>query len=121
MEWKKPIKLLYPPVWIIALLVPLCTVCLVFIFMNGYEEHPLAYAAYVISFYTLTAIVMRCITVVPKRYRTAKEKVYSNPVGNRYMTDMKFRTHVSLYSSLGINILYVIVNAVSGFTIRFLQ
>ena len=115
MEWKKLIKYLYPPLWIIALLIPLCTAALVYTFIGGYEAHPVAYFTYVLSFYTLTAVVMRCIKVVPKQYRTAKEKVYSNPVGERFMTDMKFRTHVSLYGSLGVNLLYVTLNVVLGF------
>lgn len=114
MEWKKLIKLLYPPVWAIALLVPLCAAALVFIFIGGYEEHPLAYAAYVLSFYTLTAVVMRCIKTVPKQYKSAKKAVYDNPLGNRFMTDMKFRTHATLYGSLAVNLLYVAVNIVSG-------
>ncbi len=115
MEWKKLIKLLYPPVWIIALLVPICTAALVFTFIGGYEMHPLAYFAYVLSFYTLTAVVMRCIKVIPKHYKSAKKRVYDNPVGERLMTDMKFRTHISLYGSLGVNLLYVALNIASGF------
>lgn len=115
MEWKKLIRLLYPSVWTIALLVPICTAALIYTFIGGYEAHPVAYFTYVLSFYTLTAVVMRCIKVVPKQYRAAKERVYANPVGERIMTDMKFRTHVSLYGSLAINFLYVVFNAVSGF------
>ena len=116
MELKKLIKLLYPPVWVIALLVPLCTAALIYTFVGGYEEHPLAYVSYVLSFYTLTCVVMRCIKTVPGYYRTARKKVYDNPLGSRFMTDMKFRTHVTLYGSLLINLLYVGTNIVSGFT-----
>ena len=35
MDWKKLIKLLYPPVWVIALLVPACAAALVLIFLNN--------------------------------------------------------------------------------------
>ncbi len=115
MEWKKLIKLLYPPVWIIALLVPICTAALIYTFIGGYETHPVAYFTYVLSFYTLTTVVMRCIKVVPKQYRAAKKKIYDNPIGNRYFTDHKFKTHVTLYRNLAVNILYVGVNIVSGF------
>lgn len=115
MDWKKLIKLLYPPVWLIILLVPVCTAALVLIFVNNMDTHPVSCVSYVLSFYTLTAIVMRCIEFLPGHYRTAKEKVYSHPVGERIMTDMKFRTHISLYGSLGINLMYVALNAVSGF------
>lgn len=115
MEWKKLIKYLYPPLWVINLLVLICTAALVYTFIGDYEAHPAAYFTYVLSFYALTAVVMRCIKVVPKQYRAAKEKVYDNPIGNRYFTDHKFKTHVTLYRNLAVNILYVGVNIVSGF------
>lgn len=114
LEWKKLIKLLYPPVWVIALLTPLCTAALIIVFMFGYDEHPLAYASYILSFYTLTVVVMWLIKVLPKHYKSAKSKVYSHPLGNRLMTDMPFRTHVSLYGSLAVNLLYVALNVTSG-------
>ena len=114
MKLKDMIKLVYPPVWLIALLVPVCAVTLIYTFVGGYEEHPLAYLVYLLSFYTLTCIVMRCIKTVPKHYRTVKNAVYDNTLGNRFMTDMKFRTHVTLYGSLGFNFLYAAVNIVSG-------
>ncbi len=118
MDWKRLIKLLYPPVWVMILLVPICIAALIFIFVCGHETHPLSYLAFVMSFYTLTVIVVRCIKIVPKRYRFAKEKIYANPVGERFMTDMPFRTHVSLYGSLSVNLLYVVLNLVSGFIYR---
>lgn len=115
MEWKKLIKYLYPPLWVISLLVLVCTAALVYTFIGGYEAHPIAYFTYVLSFYTLTAVVVRCIKVIPKHYKSAKQRVYDNPVCEKFMTDMKFRTHVSLYGSLGVNLLYVALNVVSGF------
>ena len=114
MEWKKLIKLLYPPVWAIALLTPICTAALIIVFLFGYDEHPFAYAAYIISFYTLTVVVMWLIKVLPKHYESIKNKVYSNPLGKRLMTDMPFRTRVSLYGSLAVNLLYVALNVTSG-------
>lgn len=114
MDPKKLIRLLYPPIWIMALLVPLCTAALIYTFVGGYEEHPLAYVTYTLSFYTLTAVVMRCIKILPQHYKAAKNKVYSHPLGSRFMTDIPFRTHVSLYGSLGINLLYAAVNIISG-------
>lgn len=58
---------------------------------------------------------MKCINIVPKHYHAVKSKVYSNPVSECYMTDMKYRTHISLYSSLGINLMYVALNTAFGF------
>ena len=40
--------------------------------------------------------------------------MYSNRYANRYLTDPAFKNHVSLYISLGINLLFAAVNAVSA-------
>lgn len=114
-KYKKLIKLLYPQIWLIIILVVICTAALIYIFINGYDTHPLAFVAYLLSAYTLTTVVMRCIKVIPKHYRTAKQKIYSNPIGERLMTDMPFRTHISLYGLLCINLLYSAFNIVLGF------
>lgn len=98
-----------------VLLSLICTAALIFTFIGGYEKHPLSYVTYILSFYTLTTIVMRCIKIIPLHYTSAKQKLYDNPVGERLMTDMPFRTHVSLYGSLTVNLLYVVLNVVSGF------
>ena len=107
-------ELLYPPLWIIILLIPLCAAALIFIFVGGYEEHPLAYAAYVISFYTLSVTVLRCIRYFPARCRAIKKGVYDHPLGNRLMTDIPFRTRTGLYVSFAVNILYAAFNVISG-------
>lgn len=112
---KKLIKLLYPQMWLISILVVICTAALICIFINGYDTHPLAFAAYLLSAYTLTTVVMRCIKAIPKHYCTAKQKIYNNPIGERLMTDMPFRTHISLYGLLCINLLYSAFNIVLGF------
>lgn len=76
--------------------------------------HPISYGVYVLSFYTLSAAVMRCIDVIPAHYRRARQRVYDNPVTERFVTDRSFRTHVSLYGSLTVNLMYVLVNVISA-------
>lgn len=115
MNYKKLFKsLIQPPTAVAVLLVPLCAASLVWVFVTKRQDSPLAYGVYILSFYTLCVVTWWCIKHLPKQYRTAKDKLYSNPVGSRYMTDMKFRTHVNLYLSLSVNLLYVAVNVVSG-------
>lgn len=114
-RFKKLIKLFYPPIWVIIPLVILCTVTLIYIFIGGYDTCPLAFVIYLLSAYTLAAVVMRCIKAIPKHYHTAKQKIYSNPIGEKFMTDMPFRTHISLYGLLGINLLYSSFNIMLGF------
>lgn len=114
-DWRKiGKKLLYPPIWLVLFFALISTATLIVVFLNGLEEHPAAYVIYVVAFYTLLVITMFCVKVLPERYRQAKQRVYDNKFGNRYMTDVAFRTHISLYASLGINLLYIGINIVSG-------
>ena len=114
-DWRKiGKKLLYPPIGLVLFFVLISTAALIVVFLNGLEEHPAAYVIYVAAFYTLLVITMFCVKVLPERYRQAKQRVYDNKFGNRYMTDVAFRTHISLYASLGINLLYIGINIVSG-------
>lgn len=115
MDWKKiGKKLLFPHILIILILMIVSTVALVYIFVNGLETNPVSYVSYLISFYTLIVLIIYLCMVLPKQYRGIRQKVYDNPWGKRYMTDAAFRTHVSLYLSLGINLLYVGMNVISG-------
>lgn len=114
MKIKKLVKILYPPLWVLIPLVIICIIGLIYIFVSDYSTQWFAYAGYILSFYTLTAVVMLCIKKIPVHYRLAKERVYKNPLGERYMTDMKFRTHISLFASLAVNLLYVGINVISA-------
>ena len=119
MDWKKiGKKLLYPPVWVIALLTVISAAALAFIFIKGLDASPVAYVIYVLAFYTLSILCMFCALVLPKRHRQIMQKIDSNPLGHRYMTDRVFRAQVSLYLSLGINLLYVGINVLSWYLYR---
>lgn len=119
MDWKKLGRtLLFPPVWLMALLTLLSAAGLVMVFVRGWETAPVAYGIYVLSFYTLSTVTLFCLMVLPTRYRKFKRKVLANPWGHRYATDKVFRTKVSLNLSLGINLLYVAVNALSWYLYR---
>ena len=111
MDWKKiGKKLLFPPVWQMGILVFVSVVALPFIFLKGMEDSIPAYIVYALTFYTLTVVTVFCVMVLPKQYGTIKQKIYDNPLGNRYMTDKVFRGKVSLYLSLVISLLYVGTN-----------
>ena len=111
MDWKKiGKKLLFPPIWLMMILVIVSAVALTLIFVKGMEESIPAYIVYVLAFYTLTAVTIFCAMVLPKQYSTIKQKIYDNPLGNRYMTDRVFRTNISLSVSFVISMLYVGIN-----------
>lgn len=114
-DWKTLcIKILFPPAWMIIILTVISTISLVAVFVNGWELSLIAYVTYVISFYTLTVMCIVCWKVIPGYYRVLNERLHENIYADKYMTDVAFKTHIGLYSSLIINLIYVLVNAISG-------
>ena len=103
-------KLLFPPIWMLVILVITSAAALTLIFVNGMEQSIPAYIVYVLAFYTLSVVTIFCAMVLPKQYSTIKKKIYDNPLGNRYMTDRVFRTNISLSISFVISMLYVGIN-----------
>ncbi len=119
MDWKKFWrKVLFPPVWLIIILTIFSAAVLVLVFAKCWESSPAASIAYVMSFYALTILSLAFWKVFPKYYGNIKEIVYRNKYANQYLTDVTFKTNITLYRSLAINLLYVAVNAVSAVIYR---
>ncbi len=86
----------------------------------------LQYASYLASAY---ALVVTCTGLVyvntaidgVKRFisnRPLIKKLRSTAVGEKYMTDVRFRAGVSLYQGFFVNLLYIVMKLVSGIVYR---
>ena len=93
---------------------------LIAVFVKGWDESPIAYAVYVLSFYTLCVLCVYFSMVFPKKFREIKQRVYDHPLGNRYMTDAAFKVRISLITSLGINLAYSALKLGTGIYYRSL-
>ena len=114
MDWKKiGKKLLFPPVWLMVILVIVSAAAVTFVFVKNMEQSIPAYVVYGLASYTLSVATAFCIMVMPKHYSTIKRRIYDNPLGNRFMTDRVFRTNISLSVSFLISMLYVGINLLS--------
>lgn len=61
MDWKKiGKKLIFPPIWLMIVLIVISTVSLVLVFVKGLDESPIAYVTYVVAFYTFSVICVFC-------------------------------------------------------------
>lgn len=107
-------KLLFPPLWVIGVLMIFSTIALIWVFINGLEASLIAYPLYVVAFYTLVILSLACWKTIPNYYKRLKGRVHENEYASRYLTDAAFKTHVNLYGSLGVNLIYVLVNAVAA-------
>lgn len=99
-----------PPGFVIFLLVPITTVALIYVFLKDLTEHPVTYFVYALSFYTLVVFSVWLFSVFPKRIKSWKKRIYNTKLGNRFFSDVQFRTHVMLYFSLAVNLFYVLFN-----------
>lgn len=114
-RWKKLINgVLYPPLWLIMILIVISAVGLTFVFVRQGTSHPVSIALYVISFYTLSVLCLALVRHLPDWFRRGKDKAYELKYTKLYLTDPEFKTQLTLYGSLGINLLYVGTNAVSA-------
>lgn len=108
-------KLFFPGKAPMLLLTPASALLLAWVFAFDHEDHALAYFAYVLSAYTLVVLCLAGYRQGKKGIAAVKSK---NRHVNRYLNDALFRTHVSLYTSLAVNVIYAIAKFVSGILFR---
>lgn len=107
-------KMLFPGVAAVLISVPIAAVLLVYTFAFGHENSPIAYLAYIFSAYSLTIL---CVWVAKNGGNAKKEiqsTIHQNDLAHRYLTDISFKMQVSLYLSLGINMLYAAMKLFCG-------
>lgn len=96
------LKLLYPGIFLTILFVVIAVGFLTFIFMTNRQESLLAYVSYVYSAYALVVLVVGISGIINK----IKNIIYNNPYGKRYLSDIEYRSTLSLYQGFFINLLY---------------
>lgn len=117
---KKVLKKVFflPPLPTVLIAVP----SFVFVFVmlgTGKDQSVLSYAAYGLSAYAMI-ITVTGISGVVRALRQGVDnlslikKIRSIPVGERYFSDVKFRSEIALYRGLLINLLYVAMKLFAG-------
>lgn len=103
MSWKKIGQaILFPPIAIMIILIPIATVMLIGSMVYIGTESVIAIISYVISAYTLTIWCFKIPNIV-KYIKAFKEE---NRYVRKWQEDTRLRINVSLYSSLIWNVLY---------------
>ena len=112
MNWKKIGKaLLYPPIALMVVLVPIATVFLAFSMIFWGTESIIAIISYVLAAYTLTVWCFK----IPYLIRFFKAFKQENKYAQRWITDERLRVLFSLYGSLIFNTLYAVFQLWLGF------
>ena len=103
-------KLLFPGMAVVILSVPLAAALLFYTFAVAGEKSPVSYVAYVFSAWSLVIV---CAALVPA-VRKVRGAAYRHQYIGRYLTDIPFKTQISLYGSLAMNTLYAGMKFVLG-------
>ncbi len=101
---------MFPGTAVVLLSIPVGCWLLAYTFLVAGEESPVAYVSYVVSAYSLTIVCTGLIPALKKANRWNRR----NPLIKRFLEDVPFRLQITLHVSLGINLLYAVVNGVSG-------
>lgn len=107
---KLMLKLLFVPIWLIIVLVPVATALLVYAFMFSTQNSVISISAYVVSAYTLTVACCR----MPEIIKKTKKFLYTNKRSNIYLTDADVRARVSLNVGWLVNLGYSAFKLVLG-------
>lgn len=97
--------LLFPHFAVLLILLPICTAGLVYSMLVLEETDPIRIAFYVLSFYTLTIWCVR----VPKIVRRVRNFKKENRYMNRWFSDVRLRTNVTLSGNVMWNGAYAIL------------
>ena len=77
-------------------------------------QGPLSYLSYIVSAYALVISVIWFV----RGGKIIRDKAKRHPLTGRYLKDFKYRTRISLYQGMLINLLYITVKLVSGIYYR---
>lgn len=103
MDWKKLGKaLLFPPMAVMIVLVPVSAILLVGSMVYIGTESVIAYISYVLAAYTLTVWCFK-IPYLIRFFKTVKNE---NRYARLWLEDTRLRVNISLFGSLAWNVLY---------------
>ena len=103
MDWKKLGKtLLFPPMAVMIVLIPVATALLVVSMVLIGTESAIAYVSYVLAAYTLTVWCCK----IPDLIRFIKTVKNENRYARLWLDDTRLRVNISLFGSLAWNVLY---------------
>ncbi len=93
MDWKKIGKaLLFPPMWLLAVLLPLSLGAMLYGMLSLGEAHPVTIVADALAFYSLGVFCIR----VPAIVRGVRTFQKENPYASRWLSDVQLRMKVTL-------------------------
>lgn len=114
MNKEKLKKILYPHVSVFIIFVFSVSFLLTYTLLYVNKKNPITYFVYALSTYALILVCIRIYCFIKKFNQYKKELYQKNSLLYRYMTDIHFKVHVSLYISFGMNLIYTLLKLITG-------
>lgn len=108
-----------PPLPILLPLIPISVVLLIFGLSEEFSGSPVAYISYLLSAYTLTAVICT-LPILIRRLKdgfwnlSVIKKINSHKIGHLFLNDITFRGTASIYQGLVINTLYAVFRGIAA-------
>lgn len=100
------IKAVNPGTGVVISGIPITVALMIYVFGFGHEGEPVSYIAYVVSAYAATILCVWAAKGGKKAALSAERFLRRNRYADRYLSDLAFKSLVSLYLSVVSNILY---------------
>lgn len=109
--WK---KLLFPHPLLVLLLTALSAVGLVWVFLRGMDQHPVAYFVYCLSFYALVTLTV----LIPGLVQRVKAFIHATPKLEQALKDHELHFKIELYGEQLLNFGYGIFKCIGAYVYR---
>ncbi|MBE5786682.1 MAG: hypothetical protein E7324_03995 [Clostridiales bacterium] len=80
------------------------------VFLLEWEDHPLGWVIFALSFCTLVLVFLRLLQWFPQMHRRWSAALDSHPLICRFIKDLPFRERVLFLGALGLNLLFAVGN-----------
>ena len=107
-------KLIFPSFGVVIIFTLLTLVGMAVAISSGMANSVLNYIIYAISFYAVCILTAFVIKNGKNGFKSLKGKIFKTKYGNRFMTDIGYRTSAMLYFSILFNVANVLLNVVYG-------
>lgn len=111
-------KIIFPPLWIKILISVISVIGMAAAIITGFADNPILYVMYGVSFYALCVYSVFFAKQGSRIFKSAKSKIIGTKYGSRYISDIDFKTHITLYFALIMNVANIALNILYGFIFK---
>ncbi len=111
-------KIIFPSLWIKILIAVISVIGMAAAIITGFADNPILYVMYGVSFYALCVYSVFFAKQGSRIFKSAKSKIIGTKYGSRYISDIDFKTHITLYFALIMNVANIALNILYGFVFK---